>query len=88
MVQARLDEETQATLERLVNRRGWSVSRVVREGIHLVEQREGATARPRLIGIGMFEGGPADLSTNKKYLKDLGQKSMGRRKKPARGAAK
>jgi hypothetical protein len=37
----------------------------------------------------MFGGGPSDLSTNKKYLKDLGLKSMGRaRKKPVRGKVK
>lgn len=88
MVQARLDRETQAVLERLVKRHGWSTSRVVREGIRLVEQRQAAVVRPRLIDIGMFEGGPTDLSTNKKYLEDLGLKSMGRRKGLLRGAAK
>jgi hypothetical protein len=88
MVQARLDRETQAVLERLVKRHGWSMSRVVREGIRLIGQRQAAAVRPRLIGIGMFEGGPTDLSTNKKYLEDLGRKSMGRRKGLLRGAAK
>ena len=87
-VQARLDKETQAALDRLVKRHGWSTSKVVREGIHLVEQRQAAATRPKLIGVGMFEGGPKDLSTNKKYLQDLGLKSMGRgRKGIARGAA-
>lgn len=28
--------------------------------------------------IGSVKGGPADLSTNKKYLDDFGRKSMGR----------
>ena len=35
-VQARLDRRSQIALERLVRRLGWSPSRVVREGVHLL----------------------------------------------------
>ena len=52
-VQARLDAETQAVLDRL-RQRGLSASEVIREGIHLVEKQQLPAARPRLIGIGMF----------------------------------
>jgi hypothetical protein len=89
MVQVRLNTEMQEKLERAARRLGWSRSEILREGIRLVEISAGEKAVPRLIGIGMFGGGPSDLSTNKKYLKDLGLKSMGRaRKKPVRGKAK
>ena len=77
-VQARLDEETQTTLNRVARQLGWSASKVVREGIHLVEQRHAQPKLRKLIGIGMYDGGPSDLSTNKKYLEGFGQKSMGR----------
>jgi hypothetical protein len=80
-VQARLDEETQTTLNRVARQLGWSASKVVREGIHLVEQRHAAPKVRKLIGIGMYGGGPSDLSTNKKYLEDFGLKSMGRAEK-------
>ena len=74
-VQARLDEETQAALERLVRRHGWSVSEVVREGIRLVETQHGAYHRPKIIGMGMFDSGVPDLATNKKYKEDFGMNS-------------
>ncbi len=87
-VQARLDEESGAALNRLVRRHGWSVSRVVREGIRLVEQLHASPPRRKLIGIGKYDSGIADLATNKKHMEDFGKKSMGRvRRKPARGTA-
>jgi hypothetical protein len=88
-VQARLDEETQAALERLVRRHGWSVSKVVREGIRLVEERQAPATRRKLIGIGMFDSGVPDLATNKKYMEDFGRKSMGTSKrKPKQSSAR
>ena len=77
VVQARLDEETQAALDRLVRRHGMSTSEVIREGIRLVEKQHTGPKRPRLIGIGMFDSGVPDLATNKKYMEDFGKKSMG-----------
>ena len=85
-VQARLDGETQAALEKLVRRLGWSTSEVVREGIRLVEKNHAPTHR-KLIGIGMYDSGVSGLATNKKYMEDFGKKSMGRAwRKPARAA--
>jgi hypothetical protein len=87
LVQARLDEETQAALDRLVRRHGWTTSKVVREGIRLVEKHHAPPLPRKLIGIGMYEGGPSDLATNKKYMEDFGRKSMGRAgRMPVRGA--
>lgn len=87
-VQARLDAETQAVLDKLVRRLGWSTSEVVREGIRLVERNHAPQPRRRLIGIGKYDAGVSDLATNKKYMEDFGKKSMGRvRSKPARTAA-
>jgi hypothetical protein len=83
VVQARLDEETQAALEKLVSRTGWTASRVICEGIRLVEERRAAQPPRMLIGVGMFDSGIADLATNKKHRVDLGQQSLGRsRRKP------
>jgi len=74
-VQARLDEETQAALEMVVRRNGWSTSRAVREGLQLlVRQQGGGTAR-KMIGIGMFDSGIPDLGSNKKYLEGFGSNS-------------
>ncbi len=88
-VQARLDKETQAALERLVKRHGWSTSRVVREGIHLVEKHHAPPPIRKLIGIGKYDSGVSDLSTNKKYMEDFGKRSMGRaRRKPVQGPPK
>ncbi len=86
-VQARLDEETEAALETLVRRLGWSTSKVVREGIRLVEKHHAPSPRRMLIGIGMYDSGVSSLATNKKYMEDFGKKSMGRAlRKPARAA--
>jgi hypothetical protein len=76
-VQARLDAETQAVLDRL-RQRGLSVSEVIREGIHLVEKQQLPVARPRLIGIGMFSSGIGDLATKKKYMEGFGSKGLKR----------
>jgi Arc/MetJ-type ribon-helix-helix transcriptional regulator len=77
-VQARLDEETQAALDRLVRRHGLSTSEVVREGIRLMDEKHKAPRRPKLIGVGMFDSGIPDLATSKKYMEDFGRKSLGK----------
>jgi hypothetical protein len=75
-VQARLDPESQAALDGLVRRLGWSPSEVVREGIRLVDKQHAKP--PRLIGIGMFSSGLGDLATNKKYMEGFGAKGLKR----------
>ncbi len=73
-VQARLDEESQAALDRLVREQGWSPSKVVREGIRLVAKQHTALPRRKLIGVGKFDSGVLDLSTNEKYMEGFGRK--------------
>jgi hypothetical protein len=88
-VQARLDGETQAALDRL-RRSGLSTSEVIRTGIHLVEKQHlpATRPRPRLIGIGMYDSGVSDLATNKKYMEGFGQINKRRAsQKPAPTAA-
>ena len=87
-VQARLDPESQAALDGLVRRLGWSPSRVVRESLRLMEKQHAAVPRRKLIAIGLYESGVSDLATNKKHMEDFGEKSMGRgKRKPVRGSA-
>jgi len=72
-VQARLDRRSQVALERLVRRLGWSPSRVVREGVHLLAACYGVPAEKRVIGVGRFASGLPDLGTNKKHLRGFGR---------------
>jgi hypothetical protein len=70
-VQARLDPDTQRTLERLVDQLGVSPSIVVREGIRLF-----AASQPqsrKIAGLGKFSSGIPDLGSNKKHLKGFGR---------------
>jgi hypothetical protein len=87
-VQARLDPESQAALDDLVRRLGWSPSRVVRESLLLMEKQQAAVPRRTLIGIGLHDSGVSDLATNKKHMEGFGVRSMGRgKRKPVRGSA-
>jgi len=72
-VQARLDRRSQIALERLVRRLGWSPSRVVREGVHLLDACYAGPAAKRVIGVGRFASGLPDLGSNKKYLQEFGR---------------
>jgi hypothetical protein len=86
-VQARLDEKTRATLERLVRRHGMKPSEVVREGIRLVANEIGADKPIEIIGLGKYDSGITDLSTNKKHMAGFGGHSRIKSKvaKRARG---
>jgi hypothetical protein len=72
-VQARLDRRAQVALERLARRTGWSPSRVVREGVHLLAACYGVPSAKRVIGVGRFASGLADLASNKKHLRGFGR---------------
>ena len=72
-VQARLDRESQAALEQLVRRLGWSRSRVVREGLRTLAAVYARRPKKRVIGVGEFDSGIPDLGTNKKYLEGFGR---------------
>ena len=69
-VQARLDRRSQAALNNLVKRLGWSPSRAVREGLLLLDACYGKPSGKRVIGVGRFASGKPDLGSNKEHLKD------------------
>jgi predicted transcriptional regulator len=71
-VQARLDEETQEALDRLVRRLGWSPSKVVRESLRLMIKHHGAASRRKVIGVDEFDSGTTDLGSNKAHLEGYG----------------
>lgn len=73
IVQARLDEDSRKSLERLASRLGWSPSRVLREGIRLLESYYGQSAAQRIVGIGKFSSGVRDLGSDKQHLKGFGR---------------
>jgi len=73
-VQARLDEESQLALDRLVQRLGWSPSRVVRESLRLmVLHYDTAPKKLKIAGIGEFDSGVPDLGSNRRHLEGFGQ---------------
>ena len=77
-VQARFDTKAEAALKKLIRSNGWTTSQALRECVLRVYEQTAAKPRPRLVGIGCVDFGPGDMATNKKYLKDLGVKSMGK----------
>ena len=72
-VQARLDRQSRAALERLVNHLGWSPSKVVREGVRLLAACYGTPSRKKVVGIGRFASGLPDLGSNEKRLEGFGR---------------
>ncbi|MFZ0337979.1 MAG: hypothetical protein WAL45_08100 [Terracidiphilus sp.] len=76
MAQLRLDPETRRVLDGLEKRKGWTTSEILRKGIHMVA-REAAEDMPfKIHGLGEFDFGVSDLSTNKKYMEGYGRSSM------------
>jgi hypothetical protein len=73
VVQARLDRRSQAALERLVKHLGWSPSKVVREGVRLVEACYGTPSQRKVVGVGRFASSIPDLGSNKRRLEGFGK---------------
>lgn len=72
IVQARLDDETRAVLERLRRRTGAGDSELVRRGLKLLASA--SEERPkRIIGLGRFASGRTDLGSSKRYLRGFGR---------------
>jgi hypothetical protein len=71
-VQARLEAASRRDLEQLVQRFGWSPSKVVREALRRLASSCPAPRRPRIVGLGKFSSGVPDLGSNKKHLKGFG----------------
>jgi len=73
LVQARLDEESRKRLRLLVRDLGWSPSKVVREGLRVLEATQLRRKRKGIVGLGAFASGVSDLSSNKKHLEGFGR---------------
>ena len=76
----RLDDETASVLEQEARRTRRSKGRIVRDAIltHVRSERRSALdTLTKYVGV---MSGPADLSTNKRYLADLGKSAARRRK--------
>lgn len=73
-VQSRFDTKAQQALKRLIRNHGWTTSQALRECVLRVDEQAAAKPRPRLIGIGCFDGGAADLATNPKHMEGFGKK--------------
>jgi len=72
-IQARLDNRSRKRLAALVRELGWTPSRVVREGLRVLEAGYLRRKKPRIIGLGKFKSGVPDLGSNKKHLRNLGR---------------
>jgi hypothetical protein len=79
-VQVRLNKESEAALEQLVRANGWTPSQAVRDSLVKAAEQQRPKPRPKLIGVGMFDSGISDLSTNKKYMDGFGLTGPARRK--------
>ena len=72
VIQARLDEQSKRRLTNLVRELGWSPSRVVREGLRVLEANYLRRKKEVVIGLGKFRSRVSDLGSNKKHLRDFG----------------
>src|SRR5579872_6240789 len=72
-IQARLDDRSQKRLTLLVRELGWSPSRVVREGLRVLEATYLRKKKRGIVGLGKFSSGVPDLGSNKKHLRGFGK---------------
>ncbi|MBI1902087.1 MAG: hypothetical protein HYS13_13375 [Planctomycetia bacterium] len=73
LIQARIDPHTERLLRALARRTGWSDSKVIREGIKALGVLLAPTKRRRIVGIGRFRSGVADLASNRRHLRGFGR---------------
>jgi len=73
IVQARLDEETSSVLKQLQKEFGWSQSEAVRRGLLLLASISPKRGRRKFSGVGKYDTGIPDLSTNKKHMEGFGK---------------
>ncbi|MBI1897081.1 MAG: hypothetical protein HYZ57_06005 [Acidobacteria bacterium] len=71
-IQARLDSQSSRILNTLL-RRGWTQSRAIREGLQLLASVAAGDGETRIIGLGKFDSGIADLGSDKKHLGGFGK---------------
>jgi hypothetical protein len=68
-----LDPDTRKKLEELRRATGWSTSRIVREGLRLLNTTRKTKKRRSIIGAAMFASGEPDLATSRRHLKGFGE---------------
>ncbi len=74
IVHARLDPETRRLLARLRRRTRLADSEIVRRAIRAFAAEELEPRKPRLVGVGAFSSGVADLGSNREHLAGFGRK--------------
>jgi hypothetical protein len=72
-IQARLDDQSRKRLAVLVRELGWTPSRVVREGLRILEANYLRRKKLGIIGLGKFRSDVSDLGSNKKHLRNFGR---------------
>jgi len=72
VIHARLDDETDALRLALKQSTGWADSEIVRAGIKTLASLV-VPVEQRIIGLGEFESGIADLGSNKEHLEGFGR---------------
>lgn len=72
-IQARLDEESQKIMDKLVKKTGWTPSQVVREGLRILAACHITAGKRTIIGQGKFSSGIGDLASNKVHLQGFGK---------------
>jgi hypothetical protein len=72
-IQARLDDRSRKRLAVLVRELRWTPSRIVREGLRVLEASYLRRKKRGIIGLGKFESGVPDLGSNKKHLRHFGR---------------
>jgi hypothetical protein len=77
-IQARLDGRSRRRLAALVRELGWTPSRVVREGLRVLEASYLRRKRGGIIGLGKFRSRISDLGSNTKHLRDFGREDHSR----------
>lgn len=72
-IHARLDEETEAMCAQLKKLEGWTDSEIVRRGIKLLAAVTPRKGKRRFTGVGKYDSGVPDLSTNKAHMEGFGE---------------
>jgi hypothetical protein len=73
IIHARLDTDTDALRSELQKRLGWNDSQIVREGIKSLSSLIRTSCKGKIVGLGRFKSGVADLGSNKRHLEGFGK---------------
>lgn len=70
---ARLDDDTHQLLIELSRATGESESELIRRGLEALAQTLPRRRKPKIVGLGKFASGLADLGSNKAHLSGFGK---------------